>query len=68
MNDIYTKVLLPGGFHVERVSRLPYLAEGEYDRPLYVLDDAIFVLSIKDSQRRCVTVPLLAHGLIQLTF
>ena len=54
MTEIYQKVLLPAGFHVERVSRLPYLAEGEYDRPLFVLDDAIFVLSVKDSALRCV--------------
>jgi hypothetical protein len=34
----------------ETVSRLPYLSEGEFDCPLFTLDDAIFVLSVDDNE------------------
>src|SRR5215471_13143582 len=38
-----TTVLEPLGLTVEAVSRVPYLCRGDADRPLYVLDDALFV-------------------------
>jgi 2-polyprenyl-3-methyl-5-hydroxy-6-metoxy-1,4-benzoquinol methylase len=38
-----TRVLEPLGLTVEAVSRVPYLCRGDADRPLYVLDDALFI-------------------------
>jgi hypothetical protein len=40
------QVLKPEGFELQSASRLPYLSEGEYDCPLFTLDDAILVLSV----------------------
>ncbi len=37
------KVLEPLGLEVEAISRVPYLCRGDSERPLYVLDDALFV-------------------------
>jgi SAM-dependent methyltransferase len=34
------------GFRIESVSRLPYLSAGDPTRAFYVLDDALFVLSV----------------------
>ena len=45
-------VLVPAGYDVESVSRVPYLCKGgRYSAPYYVLQDAIFVL--KNSERNC---------------
>ena len=45
-------VLVPAGYDVESVSRVPYLCKGgRYSAPYYVLQDAIFVL--KNSERKC---------------
>ena len=33
------------GFQVELISRVPYISEGGLQQPLYVLDDAVFLLS-----------------------
>jgi SAM-dependent methyltransferase len=38
-----TRVLEPLGLEVEAISRVPYLCRGDAERPLYVLDDALFV-------------------------
>ncbi|HEX4335971.1 MAG TPA: methyltransferase [Polyangiaceae bacterium] len=38
-----TQVLEPLGLEVEAISRAPYLCRGDAERPLYVLDDALFV-------------------------
>jgi len=38
-------VLLPAGYHVEALTRVPYLCQGDSNNPYYVLDDAVFVLS-----------------------
>ncbi len=38
-----TKVLEPLGLEVEAITRVPYLCRGDAERPLYVLDDALFV-------------------------
>ncbi len=38
-----TTVLEPLGLEVEAISRAPYLCRGDAERPLYVLDDALFV-------------------------
>lgn len=32
----------------EQVSRLPYLCEGEFDCPMFTLDDAVLTLSVRD--------------------
>ena len=43
-------VLLKAGFRVECFGRVPYLSQGDHRRDLYVLDDAVFVLSVLDYQ------------------
>lgn len=40
VNDFFT----PNGFSVRSVSRLPYISQGDHTTPIYVLDDAVFVL------------------------
>ena len=42
--ELAANLLEPAGFTVERLTRLPYLCEGDLQRSFYVLDDAIFVL------------------------
>ena len=42
------EVLVPAGFEVCSVSRVPYLCEGDAARAVYTLDDAIFVLRRDD--------------------
>jgi 2-polyprenyl-3-methyl-5-hydroxy-6-metoxy-1,4-benzoquinol methylase len=37
------RVLEPLGLQIEAISRAPYLCRGDAKRPLYVLDDALFV-------------------------
>jgi len=49
LTALYEKVLKPEGFKLESASRLPYLSEGEYDCPLFTLDDGIVVLSVPPS-------------------
>lgn len=46
IGSFVTNVLEPGGFRVERFSRLPYLCEGDMEHSYYVLDDIVFVLSL----------------------
>ncbi len=41
---LVTRVFAPLGLEVERFARAPYLSRGDADAPVYVLDDAIFVL------------------------
>ena len=41
--NLATRVLEPLGVEVEAISRVPYLCRGDAERPLYVLDDALFV-------------------------
>lgn len=43
-NSVFRQV----GFHVEAVTRLPYLCEGDMYNDYYVLDDAVFVLKASD--------------------
>lgn len=38
------QVLLPAGFEVCSLSRVPYLCEGDLFEAYYALDDALFVL------------------------
>lgn len=35
---------IPVGFKVVRWTKLPYLCEGDFNRPFYVLEDAVFLL------------------------
>ena len=44
-NQIWTKVLAPSGFKLERLARVPYISEGDQKHGAYILDDAVFVLS-----------------------
>lgn len=45
-------VIVPAGYDVESVSRVPYLSKGgRFSSPYYILEDAIFVL--KPSERQC---------------
>lgn len=43
-SSLYRHELAPLGLSLASVSRAPYLSAGDSRRPLYVLDDAIFVL------------------------
>ncbi|CAK9023281.1 unnamed protein product [Durusdinium trenchii] len=45
MEEIWLSVLKPMGFHLQAVARVPYLCKGDLFANVYVLDDAIFVLS-----------------------
>ena len=40
------ELLVPLGFQVERLSRLPYLSRGDATTPLYVLDAAVLILRV----------------------
>ncbi|KAL4234759.1 Methyltransferase-like protein 9 [Mactra antiquata] len=42
-------VFEPAGFKLEKFTRVPYLCEGDMESSFYVLDDALFVLSLKDN-------------------
>lgn len=42
-------VFEPSGFVVEKFTRLPYLCEGDLHKSFYVLNDAVFVLKLKDT-------------------
>jgi len=44
-NQMWTKVLAPSGFKLERLARVPYISEGDQKHGAYILDDAVFVLS-----------------------
>ncbi len=43
VNELVESALLPLGFEIEAVSRVPYLSGGDAHRPLYELDDVILV-------------------------
>ncbi|XP_071174436.1 protein-L-histidine N-pros-methyltransferase-like [Mytilus edulis] len=43
-----TDVFQPLGFFVEHFTRLPYLCEGDLNQSFFVLNDAVFVLKLKD--------------------
>ncbi|ESO82859.1 hypothetical protein LOTGIDRAFT_211491 [Lottia gigantea] len=38
----------PAGFEVEKLTRLPYICEGDIHKSFYVLSDAVFVLKLKE--------------------
>lgn len=40
---LWEGLLLPAGLEVVRLSRAPYISQGDAGRPLHVLDDALFV-------------------------
>jgi hypothetical protein len=42
-NQLYEELLVPLGLEAERLTRIPYLSHGDDRRPLYVLDDALFL-------------------------
>lgn len=45
VEEMWQKVLVPMGFKLEALARVPYLCKGDLFSSIYVLDDAIFVLS-----------------------
>jgi len=49
VNVMYQDVLVPAGFEVERLARVPYLCQGDVGSAFYELDDALFLLRVKDS-------------------
>jgi len=45
VEEMWQKVLMPLGFKLEALARVPYLCQGDLFSSIYLLDDAIFVLS-----------------------
>ncbi|XP_069113889.1 LOW QUALITY PROTEIN: protein-L-histidine N-pros-methyltransferase-like [Argopecten irradians] len=43
-------VFKPAGFEVVKFSRLPYLCEGDMHQSFYMLQDAVFVLKLKEEE------------------
>ena len=43
VGELVSAVIEPAGLRVERLTRVPYLSEGDASRPLYVLDAAVLV-------------------------
>ena len=43
---LWREVLQPLGFRLEAASRVPYMSDGDTRCPVYVLDDALIVLSV----------------------
>lgn len=41
---MWEHVLKPAGFNLEAAARVPYISQGDAVAPVYVLDDAVFVL------------------------
>ncbi len=41
--SIWSEVLEPAGLSLQALCRMPYLCQGDQHRPLYLLDDALFV-------------------------
>lgn len=48
VQSIENDVFRPLGFEIQTWSRVPYLCEGDLHQSYYWLDDAIFVLKVKD--------------------
>ncbi|CAF2045488.1 unnamed protein product [Rotaria magnacalcarata] len=46
INEIVSNIFQPLGFRVKKITRLPYLCEGDMERSYYFLSDYIFVLEI----------------------
>jgi hypothetical protein len=44
INEFISNVFQPLGFRLRKLSRLPYLCEGDMERSYYFLSDYIFVL------------------------
>ena len=40
-------LLLPAGLEIERLARCPYLSRGDAHAPLYVLDAAVWVCTLR---------------------
>ena len=41
---LWENLIAPAGFELVRLSRVPYISEGDHKFGAYVLDDAVFVL------------------------
>lgn len=48
---LWLNLIKPAGFDLVRLSRVPYISEGDHKFGAYVLDDAVFVLRASDVQR-----------------
>jgi len=44
VNALVQKALEPAGFRVTSFSRVPYICQGDLGKPLYTLDDVVFVM------------------------
>jgi hypothetical protein len=53
LDQLWREVLQPLGFRLEAVSRVPYMSDGDTRCPVYVLDDAVLVLSVPNLPPRC---------------
>jgi SAM-dependent methyltransferase len=51
LDALWRTVLQPLGFRLHAVSRVPYMSDGDEKSPVYVLDDAILVLSMSPAER-----------------
>jgi len=52
VNQLWERVIKPSGFKVERLARVPYILEGDQRHGAYILDDAVFVLSVPPLEER----------------
>lgn len=57
-------VLIPLGFEVESWTKLPYLCEGDGSKDYYVLDDAVFVLKIREDEDAQDTRAVIEPGIL----
>ena len=57
VNQLWEKVIKPSGFKVERVARVPYISEGDQRHGAYILDDAVFVLSVPPESHAAAALP-----------
>jgi hypothetical protein len=46
VKQLNSRVIEPAGFKIQKISRVPYLCQGDPGAPVYILDDAVFVLSV----------------------
>lgn len=50
VNSLLMQELIPAGFELIRWTKLPYLCEGDFNKPYYYLFDAIFLLRAMPTQ------------------
>lgn len=50
VRQVVREYIIPNGFAVRSVSRIPYISQGDCSKSYYVLDDAVFVLYKTDAE------------------